>query len=229
MMIRNISVLTSLIGLSVLPLGCDQVGRSSAPRVTVEPTVKNTPVESQSPISQTAGSQGISSTPVITQVAQRKTIADYFLQIPDRYLRMSRMTAPDGKLNRQQLLDRAKQGYQGSIYDPQNGYLQVVQGGDSCSRLTVAIFSRPSASPLVALNYACAAADITNILDPDQNWRDITSTVMPVDLTVYPANMDGREVELPRVGRTIEVRTEQNNQTVTKRYRFNGERFVAEY
>ncbi|MBW4579076.1 MAG: hypothetical protein KME42_05805 [Tildeniella nuda ZEHNDER 1965/U140] len=148
------------------------------------------------------------------------------MAIPAEYLQLSQ-AGPNGTRDRQQLLEQSKQGQQNSLYDPQNGYLRIVQGGDTCSTLTVAIFSRPAASPLVALSYACAGADQLNMLDPDQNWRSVTSTVLPTNLTPDP-NLDQLEIELPRFGQTIEIRREQNKQIRVERYRFNDQRFITE-
>lgn len=131
---------------------------------------------------------------------------------------------------RQELLNRAEQGQDGGVYDPNNGYLKLIRRNDSCPTYTIAIFSRPSASPLVALNISCTIGDTVKILDPDQGWRDVTATVLPVDLAPS-SNLDYiTVVNLPQIGRTIEVyhETEGREQTLIGRYRFDGAQFVEE-
>lgn len=55
----------------------------------------------------------------------------------------------------------------------------------------------------------------------------MTSTVLPTNLTADPS-LDQLEIKLPRLGRTIEIRRQQNNQIQVERYRFNDQRFIAE-
>ena len=158
------------------------------------------------------------------QQPKRKGVADYFLAIPEPYFQPIRITQAE----RQSLLAQAKQGQRGAVYDPNNGYIELKPISDLCSTYTIAIFSRLSASPLVALNVSCTVSDQVSILDPDQNWKDVTASVLPADLSVNPELDSFVEVKLPRIGRTIEVRRETQNQPSVSRYRFNGDRFVRE-
>jgi len=201
-MMLNFNIQVLFLGLSLTLIGCDRAKQST-------PSTSSTPLTSPTQPSEQPTS---TSSPALktAQIRQRKTVAEYFLAIPAEYLRLSQ-AGSNSTLDRRQLLEQAKQGQQNSLYDPQNGYLRIVQEGDTCSTLTVAIFSRPSASLLVALSYACAGVDQLNILDPDQNWRSVTRTVLPTNLTPDP-NLDQLEIELPQFGRTIEIRREQNNQ-----------------
>lgn len=146
-MMLNFNIQVLFIGLSLSLIGCGRVGQSTLSAISTLPTSQRKPSEqptsTSSPALKTA------------QTGQRKTVADYFLAIPEEYFQLSQ-AGLNGTIDRQQLLEQAKQGQRNSLYDSQNGYLRIVQGGDTCSTLTVAIFSRPSASPLVALSYACA-------------------------------------------------------------------------
>jgi hypothetical protein len=95
---------------------------------------------------------------------------------------------------------------------------------------TIAIFNRPTDSPLVARNVSCTIGDEVIILDPAQNWEDVTKTVLPVDLTPSPDLKYTVEVVLPRMGRSIEVihQNENGSKKPIGRYRFAGQRFVKE-
>jgi hypothetical protein len=207
---NRISILLVSLGLSAT--SCGIIARS--PSTLAQPS------------QQTPAPAAIDST-TPTQIARSKRVSDYFLEIPSQYLQVGGDQISSQQ--RQQLLDQAQQGQQGSVYDLDNGYLQLIRGGDSCPAYTVAIFSRPSASPLVTLNVSCAAGDQVSILDPDQNWQNVTDRVLPASLSTDPNRDDYPvEVKLPRVGRTIEVRRQRNNQPSVARYTFNGQRFIRD-
>ena len=229
-MLRIISTQIFLVGLSLSTISCGLVNQSPAPTVSAQLTPPVETPGTSKPTPQT-GSGGMilsnSPTPAATQRAQRKTVADYFLAIPDKYFQQLSPSGSSSQAERQRLLEQAKQGQKDSIYDPDNGYLRLVQGGDTCPTYTVVIFSRPSASPLVALSFSCDAGDQVSILDPDRNWQAVTTAVLPDNLAITP-DLDALEVELPRFGRTIKVRRESKDRTLVKRYRFNGQRFVEE-
>ncbi len=228
-MLRIISTQIFLVGLSLSTISCGLVNQSPAPTVSAQPTPSVETPGTSKPIPQTGpGGMILSNSPAsaTTQRTQRKTVADYFLAIPDKYFQLS-PSGSSSQAQRQRLLEQAKQGRKDSIYDPNNGYLRLVQGGDTCPTYTVVIFSRPSASPLVALGFSCDAGDQVSILDPDRNWQTVTTAVLPDNLAITP-DLDSLEVELPRFGRTIKVRRESKDRTLVKRYRFNGQRFVEE-
>lgn len=203
-----------LIGLSWLATSCQtEVPRSPQPTST--------------PAAQLPVSVPTLATP-LEQTASRRTVADYFLAIPPQDLGLGSGISP---AERQELLNQAQQGQNGSVYDPNNGYLKViVPNNETCNTYTIAIFSRPNASPLVAVNQSCTVGDAVKILDPDQNWSDVTATVLPADLSIDPDLSDMTVVILPQFGRTIEVyREDGNNQrSLVGRYTFDGDRFVAE-
>lgn len=160
-------------------------------------------------------------------LARRKTVADYFMEIPRQYLKL---TEPDpiSGFDRQKLLTAAKQGQRNGIYDLDNGYLKLIRGGDSCPSYEVAIFNRPQASPLVALNISCTIGDDVKIFDPDRGWQIVTKSVLPANLSPDP-NLDYIvTVVLPRIGRTIEVYHEGDRKTLIGRYSFNGKQFVKQ-
>ncbi len=160
----------------------------------------------------------------VNRASNRKTVVDYFLEIPAQYLKdpsNDRITTS----KRQQMLVNAKRGLSNSIYDVNNGYLKLFRGGDTCGMYTIATFKRLAKSPLVARNISCTIGDYIVILDPDQNWKDVTPLVLPADLSSSP---DLLTVILPRTGRTIEIHreNENNSQNLVGRYRFDGRRFV---
>ncbi len=155
--------------------------------------------------------------------SDRRTVADYFLAMPAKYLQL--MIA--GR-QRQQMLNGAKRGEANSIYDLKNGYLSMNPGGDTCGSYTMAIFNRPTGTPLVASNISCTVGDVLVILDPAQNWQDVTKTVLPADLTPDPDLKYTIGVVLPRMGRVIEILrvNEDGSKKSIDRYRFEGQRFV---
>lgn len=166
---------------------------------------------------------------VAKQTGSRRTVADYFLAMPAKYLNdPANKRITDSK--RQQMLVSAKRGESGGIYDLKNGYLSLIRGGDTCGLYTIAIFNRPSGSPLVARNISCTIGDEVVILDPTQNWKDVTKAVLPVDLTPSPDLKYIIEVVLPRTGRSIEVihQNEDGSKKPIGRYRFDGQRFIKE-
>ena len=97
--------------------------------------------------------------PAISQA--RKTIKDYFLNLPATYIRMIPKGRQIGRLDRIELLQRG-----GTIVDINNGYLRTT--GDTCFH-ELAIFKRAKGSPLVAINTVCTIGDSITIVDPDRN------------------------------------------------------------
>lgn len=211
-----------LIGLNFLATSCEATVRVPESTVPVQATSQ----EAQFPLP-------VPSTQVISktqQTARRKTVADYFLEIPVQYRGMDSSLSISME-ERLELLNRAEQGQNGGIYDPNNGYLKLIRKNNAaCFTYTVVLFSRPSASPLVAINSSCDIGDMAIILDPDQNWRDVTTNVLPVDLSPSPSLNYIIAVNLPQIGRTIEVyhEDESHHRTLIGRYRFNGEQFVEQ-
>lgn len=172
-----------------------------------------------------------SSTPqlVVKKTSDRRTVADYFLAMPAKYLTdPASQRISDSK--RQQMLVGAKRGEDGGIYDLKNGYLSLIKGGDTCSLYTIAIFNRPTGSPLVARNISCTIGDDVVILDPAQNWKNVTKAVLPVDLTPSPDLKYIIAIALPRTGRSIEIlhQNEDGSKKPIGRYRFEGQQFVKE-
>jgi hypothetical protein len=175
------------------------------------PAVASAPIAAKPPLPENSKS-----------IIRDQTVADYFLQIPEQYLRSIR-SRPVTQTMRQTVLTEAKQGKFGGIYDPDNGYLktQAAGGGDLCGNFYVASFNRPNQSPIVAFTLACAAGDQLTLLDPDRDWADVTVQMLP-DYQVEPFST----IELPRIGRTIAIVQEEANSKITKRYEFDGQRFI---
>lgn len=204
-----LSLLITSCGSMSYPSNASQVAPVSAPNPAIDlPAVS---VQSDRPVS----------------LAARKTVADYFMEIPRQYLKLTEGDSISG-IDRQKLLTEAKRGKSGSIYDLNNGYLKLIRGGDLCPTYEVAIFNRPQASPLVALNISCTIGDDLKIFDPDRGWQVVTKSVLPINLAP-DRNLDYIvTVVLPRVGRTIQVFHEGDRKTLVGRYSFNGKQFVKQ-
>jgi hypothetical protein len=209
-----------LIGITACAVSPSNVARSPEAAITKIPKASDDALPTKE-----------SSTPqlVVKKTSDRRTVADYFLLMPAKYLTdpaSDRITAS----KRQQMLVGAKRGEDGGIYDLKNGYLSLSKGGDTCNLYTIAIFNRPTGSPLVARNISCTIGDDVVILDPAQNWKDVTKAVLPVDLTPSPDLKYTIAVALPRTGRSIEVlhQNEDGSKKPIGRYRFEGQRFVKE-
>ncbi len=148
---------------------------------------------------------------------ERKTIKDYFLNLPATYIRM---TPPGGRqiprAERLQLLERG-----GTIVDINNGYLRTT--GDTCFH-ELAIFKRSQGSPLVAINTACTIGDSIAIVDPDRNWKDITTQVFPLQ-TLKTNNELGVTIKLPRQGKIITIG--EDDRDVRWQIFFKNNRFQA--
>ncbi len=217
-------LIKTLLSLSLLITSCGATSTSSNSAsnfAQVEPISSSKPVQSvDSPVSFPSSVQpGL--------VAKRKTVADYFMEIPRQYLKLTEQDPISG-FDRQKLLTEAKQGQRHTVYDLDNGYLKLIRGGDSCPSYEVAIFNRPQASPLVALNISCTIGDDVKIFDPDRGWQIVTKSVLPANLSPDP-NLDYTvTVVLPRIGRTIEVYHEGDRKTLMGRYSFNGKQFVKQ-
>ena len=154
--------------------------------------------------------------PELATAQERKTVKDYFLNLPATYIRMT----PGGKqldrAERSQLLQRG-----GTIIDINNGYLRTT--GDTCFH-ELAIFKRLKGSPLVAVNTACTVGDSIAIVDPDRNWKDITTQVFPMQ-TLKTNSVMGVTIKLPRQGRVITI--SEGDPTVRWQIVFKNDRFQA--
>jgi hypothetical protein len=147
---------------------------------------------------------------------ERKTIKDYFLNLPTTYLRI---TSGDKQLNR---TDRVKiLNRSGTIVDINNGYLRTT--GDTCFH-ELAIFKRSKGSPLIAVNTICTIGDSIAIVDPDLRWKDITSTVFPIQTLKTNSEM-GVTIKLPRQGKVITI--DDDDRTVRWQIKFKKDRFQA--
>ena len=149
---------------------------------------------------------------------QRKTVKDYFLNLPDNYIRM---TTGGKQMNRSERSQLLKHG--GTIVDINNGYLRTT--GDTCFH-ELAIFKRTKGSPLVAINTACTIGDSIAIVDPDRNWKDITTQVFPMQ-TIETTNELGVVIKLPRQGKVITI-GEDARSTPRWKIVFKNDRFQAQ-
>ncbi len=142
------------------------------------------------------------------QTSEPRTIADFFLLIPERYLTVPRAERPA-------LLRRMKAGAVGSGFevDVANGFMNFQ--GHAEESYTLALFRRPDGSPLIAITYyGIRIDDRRPNSDPEDiaelyflryergRWRDVTRETLPV-----PFNKNFR-YNLPRKGTTIEVISE---------------------
>lgn len=147
---------------------------------------------------------------------ERKTVKDYFLNLPATYIRMT----PGGKqldrAERSQILQRG-----GTIVDMNNGYLRTT--GDTCLH-ELAVFKRTKGSPLIAVNTVCTVGDSIAIVDPDRNWKDITTQVFPMQTLKTNSEM-GVTIKLPRQGKVITI--SEGDSTVRWQIVFKNDRFQA--
>jgi hypothetical protein len=147
---------------------------------------------------------------------ERKTIKDYFLELPATYIRIT----PEGQqLNHTDRLKLLQHG--GTIVDINNGYLRTT--GDTCFH-ELAVFKRSKGSPLIAINTACTVGDSIAIVDPDRNWKDITTQVFPIQ-TLKTNNELGVTIKLPRQGKVITIG--EDDRTVRWQLVFKNDRFQA--
>jgi hypothetical protein len=154
--------------------------------------------------------------PQIAIGRERKTIKDYFLSLPATYLRITPGGQQIDRAERVQLLQRG-----GTIVDINNGYLRTT--GDTCLH-ELAIFKRAKGSPLIAINTACTIGDSIAIVDPDRNWKDVTTQVFPLQ-TLKTNNELGVTIKLPRQGKVITVG--EDDRTVRWQINFTNDRFQA--
>jgi hypothetical protein len=147
---------------------------------------------------------------------ERKTIKDYFSNLPATYIRMTPGGRQIDRAERTKLLQRG-----GTIVDIDNGYLRTT--GDTCFH-ELAIFKRSKGSPLIAINTACTIGDSIAIVDPDRNWKDITTQVFPMQ-TLKTNNELGVTIKLPRQGKLITIG--EDDRTVRWQLVFKNDRFQA--
>ncbi len=130
----------------------------------------------------------------------RKTIKDYFLELPSTYIRIN----PGGsQISRPDRSDILKRG--GTIVDLNNGYLRTVS--DSCFH-ELAMFNRAGASPLIAVNTVCTMGGSLAIVDPDRQWKNVTTQVFPMQTLKTSKELGGElavNIKLPRQGRIITI------------------------
>jgi hypothetical protein len=147
---------------------------------------------------------------------ERKTIRDYFLNLPATYIRI---TPGGSQIDRTERVEILKRG--GTIVDINNGYLRTAS--DTCLH-ELAIFKRTKGSPLVAINTSCTVGGSIAIVDPDRNWKDVTTQVFPMQ-TLKTNNEMGVTIKLPRQGRIITIGDDDRNvrwQLVFKNNRFQA-------
>jgi hypothetical protein len=152
--------------------------------------------------------------------AQNPTVEDYFLELPEQYLKISETSQVPVSV-RQKLL---KQPH--SVIDRENGYISTSSIAPDLCNYQMAIFRRDRGSHLVAFNLGCTTSDKLTILDPDQNWADVTAAVFPTQVLQKRKRAIGMFVNLPRHGRTIEVRDEDDNLVAS--VTFDGKEFQLE-
>jgi hypothetical protein len=145
-----------------------------------------------------------------------RTVADYFVQAPEQYFKISGDDRRVGVDVRRQLMQQSV-----AVVDPQNGYISTPSPLADLCNYQMAIFRRSQGSHLVALNVTCTMGDTLTILDPDRNWQDVTATIFPVKLKPSPEVT----IRLPREGRTIEVMGDKNQPIA--QVKFDNDRFVV--
>ena len=138
-----------------------------------------------------------------TQTGEPRTIADYFLLIPERYLSVRRAERP--ALLRRLESNRREGSFE---IDVANGFMAFQDHAEE--QQTLALFRRPDGQPLIAITYYGMVIrrgepqDIARLYflsyDPRTRiWHDVTRQTLPL-----PFNRNLR-YHLPRRGTTIEV------------------------
>ncbi|WP_310425644.1 hypothetical protein [Chamaesiphon sp. VAR_48_metabat_135_sub] len=158
----------------------------------------------------------ISQSERFTNAQERKTVKDYFLNLPANYIKITPGGRQMNRLDRTQLLQRG-----GTIVDINNGYLRTT--GDTCFH-EIVIFKRSKRSPFIAINTACTMGDSIAIVDPDRNWKDITIQVFPMQ-TLKTNNDMGVTIKLPRQGKVITI--SEGDPTVRWQIEFKNDRFQS--
>lgn len=146
--------------------------------------------------------------------AKRLTIADYFLQLPDKTF--------EGPTK--DWFAFLKQPKSGTI-DVANGYMNCT-GDGAQPPFEVALFRYKDDKPLLAVCQGELEGKNSKFLafyepGPSGRLHEVKRSIFPID------NEKGYIFELPRKSRTITVRKEKGNQVKAK-YTWNGEKFVEE-
>ncbi|MBE9029395.1 hypothetical protein IQ266_06410 [filamentous cyanobacterium LEGE 11480] len=200
----NRLALTIVATFATVPLiACGGPQAVSSPAAT-QPTVATPPA---------VASPGVAATPLVIEKAPdkivttpaRRTVSDYFIQAPAPYFTTDRQDDASPAVRRKLLQASV------AVVDTKNGYISTSSIYPDLCNYEMAIFRRSRGSHLVALNLGCTIGDTLTILDPDQNWQDVTAQVFPIG----EKEKSYRVVKLPRYGRTIEL-LDDNNQLVAK-------------
>lgn len=138
-----------------------------------------------------------------------RTIADYFMLIPERYMRLSQ---EERRAVLRRLETRAEEGV--NQIDTANGFMTFTGAGRSTTH-TVALFRRPDGSPLIAVTHyglrvderrpfarPTEIAELYFLSHDGARWRDVTRSTLPL-----PFNRQHRYL-LPRRGTTVGVYSE---------------------
>ncbi|OYT73048.1 MAG: hypothetical protein CFK52_03310 [Chloracidobacterium sp. CP2_5A] len=144
----------------------------------------------------------------------RRSLADYFLAIPENYL-------PNPSRARRRALLRPEHI---AVRDERNGYMQIA-GDGARPTVTIAKFRKADGTFLVALTADYEMGSVCYALD-DRSGQltDVSRSVIP-DYANCPdfESSDCHVYELPRYGTTIAVKDGQGQRRYTLRWR--GERF----
>ena len=149
-----------------------------------------------------------------TKSAAPRSLADYFLALPDEYL-------PDPSRARRRALLRPEHI---AVRDERNGYLQVA-GDGARPTVTVAKFRKADGAFLVVFTADYETGSICYALD-DRNGRlaDVSRAVIPSYANCQDFESDDCQTyELPRYGATITVKDGQGRRRYALRWR--GDRF----
>jgi hypothetical protein len=134
-----------------------------------------------------------------------KTVADFFLLVPERY-----MESYDPR-SRQELL-RGERG--DSVVDIRHGYISW-DASDNPEEFRFAIFRRSNGRYIVAFSvgynsqYQNPGSTLLLLSYEDGKWRDVTRATLPVPFDKKLAH------KLPRQGRGIEVTSEAGRKLYT--------------
>lgn len=145
------------------------------------------------------------------QSSPPKTVLDYYLLLPEKYF----------EANKEQRVKWMLEPGNGAVVDIKNGYIYAA-GDGAQTAIYVCLFKRPHGLPLIAVkSHEPDTRDYTHL----DFYEYKNGALVEVKKGVLPVKVkEDFEYEMPRYGRTIEVRDQHGR----KLYNFNwsGRRFV---
>ena len=145
------------------------------------------------------------------QSSQPRTVLDYYLLLPEKYFEA------DKEQRVKWMLDPGR----GAVVDVKNGYIYAPGDGAQTS-IYVCLFKRPHGFPLIAVK---SHESDTNEYTHLNFYEYKNGALVEVKKGVLPVKINENfKYELPRYGRTIEVKDEHGRKVYSLNW--SGRRFV---